>query len=189
MPVNDDAIGASLVRAFGEFWNPDLVNWKNSFQLLGSDQHGRSVNAYEQRGIYVLYEDYVPVYIGKAYKQSIGWRLQLHRESERKGPRWDRFSWFGLNRFTRFGEAGALKANIHVKTSELISTLEAILILTTAPRLNARRESLRNAVKVDQSERGRPPSEIEQQIASIHQKLDSIIDLSSPQKKATGKRH
>jgi hypothetical protein len=102
MPVNDDAIGASLVRAFGEFWNPDLVNWKNSFQLLGSDQHGRSVNAYEQRGIYVLYEDYVPVYIGKAYKQSIGWRLQLHRESERKGPRWDRFSWFGLNRFTRF---------------------------------------------------------------------------------------
>jgi hypothetical protein len=191
MPASDESAAAILVRAYGEFWNPDLVNWKRSWELLGIDSQGRTINAYEQRGIYVLYENYAPVYIGKADKQSIGSRLQLHRESQRKGPRWDRFSWFGLKRINKGGHLGALRSNIHVRTSELISTLEAMLILVADPRMNARREALKNAVQLYQSDRGRPLSEAEQQIASIQKKLDSIIELSLAMRARTakGSRH
>jgi hypothetical protein len=101
--IKDVPTSATLIRAYGEFWNPDLVNWKRTWDLFGVDPQGRTINVFEQRGIYVLYEDYVPVYVGKADKQSIGYRLQLHRESQRKGPRWDRFSWFGLRRINKKG--------------------------------------------------------------------------------------
>jgi hypothetical protein len=70
---------------------------------------------------------------------------------------------------------GVLKENNYVKTSEVISTLEALLILTADPRLNARREKLRNAVRLSQSERGRPLSDQEKQLALIQQKLEAIL--------------
>lgn len=168
-----------LVRAYGEFWNRDLVDWKGSSELLGVDSKGRAINAYEQRGIYVLYDDYVPVYVGKADKTTIGHRLKLHTESRRKGSRWDRFSWFGLKRINKGGHLGRLTPTAHVKSSELISTLEALLILVVDPRLNARKESLKNAIKVRQSEKGKPDSVGEQQLASIEQKLDSLLNLSA----------
>jgi len=170
---------AGLIRAYGEFWNPDLVDWKRSRELLGIDVHGKEINSYEQRGLYVLYDDYVPVYVGKADKQSIGYRLQAHRASQRKGPRWDRFSWFGLRRVNKNGHLGILKANNHVKTSELISTLEALLILVAEPRLNARQEKLKNAVKVYQSDSGKPLSDTEQQLALLHEKIDFLMKRSS----------
>ena len=188
MPASDYSTAAILVRFYGEFWNPDLVNWENKWELHGVDSHGRTIDAYEQRGIYVLYEDYVPVYIGKAVEQSIGSRLQHHRASQRRGERWDRFSWFGLKRINKDGYMSKRKPNIiHVKPSELISTLEALLILIAVPCLNARKETLKNAVRVYQSDKGRPLSEAEQQMASIQQKLDSVIKLSSMQRVRTSK--
>ena len=76
-----------LIKTYGEFWNPELVNWDNSWRLLGkrrADFRGPDVDVYEERGVYVLYKDYQAVYVGKADKQSIGYRLQLHRQSWRR---------------------------------------------------------------------------------------------------------
>ena len=174
MQYDDGAATAGLIRVYGEFWNPDLVNWKRGRDLLGIDPENRIINAYEQRGIYVLYDDYIPVYVGKASKISIGSRLRSHRESQRRGPRWDRFSWFGLKRINKNGELGILKSKNHVPTSELIATLEALLILVAEPRLNARREKLKNAIKLDQSDKGKQLTELEQQIALVNKKLDSL---------------
>ncbi len=173
--MNDDSTSAVLIRAYGEYWNPELVDWKSSWKLLGLGAHGKIINMYEQRGVYVLYEDYIPVYIGKADKQSIGYRLQLHRDSELKGPRWDSFSWFGLNRINRNGNLGVLKSNNHVKTTELISTFEALLILIANPKLNSKRERLKNAIRISQSGHDKPLSEIEKRLQSIEQKLDSLM--------------
>jgi hypothetical protein len=76
MATADESTAPVLIKAYGEFWNPDLVNWNNSYELLGTDPRRRDVDAYEQRGVYVLYDDYIPVYVGKAFASSIGHRLQ-----------------------------------------------------------------------------------------------------------------
>lgn len=80
----------NLIKTYGEYWIPDLVDRAKKGRLLGQETKSKrspDVNVYEERGIYVLYKDYLPVYVGKAFRQSIGNRLQLHRESRRKGPR------------------------------------------------------------------------------------------------------
>ncbi len=50
-----------LIRTYGEFWNPEVVNWNDSWRLLGklrADFTGPDINVYEERGVYVLYKDY-----------------------------------------------------------------------------------------------------------------------------------
>src|SRR6201999_2006688 len=126
---------------------------------------------YEQRGIYVLYQDYDPVYVGRADRQSIGYRLQLHRESRRRGPRWDRFSWFGVKTINKNGSLRDLNAHAHSRTSELVATLEALLIMVISPRLNGRREKFKNAVQVFQSEEDKPIPKNEQRLTAIEGKL------------------
>jgi hypothetical protein len=172
----DVANAPILVKAYGEFWNPDFVNWNNR-TLLGDDRAGRTIDAYEQRGVYVLYDDYVPVYVGRGDRQSVGWRLLLHRESRRKGPRWDRFSWFGINKIKKNGRLSEANSYVHPRTSELIATLEALLIMAISPRLNARREKFRNALQLFQSDKDRPISETEKRLVSIEGKLDSLVEL------------
>ena len=129
-----------LIRAYGEFWSPDVVK---RGKLLGKRRHdskGPDINVYDEIGVYVLYKDFVPVYVGRADKQSIGLRLQLHRDSIRKGPRWDRFSWFGIRGIRTNGQLRAHRAAAHLPSAELIATLEALLIIVIDPRLNSRRE-------------------------------------------------
>src|ERR1700733_4869983 len=136
----------SFIKAYGEYWNPDLVDWAKSWRLLGQQTRSKKsldLNVYEERGIYVLYKDYLPVYVGKAFKQSIGYRLQLHRESRRKGSRWDSFSWFGLKGFKANGQLRSLNKVPSVRPETLIETLEALLIVVVDPKLNSRREALK----------------------------------------------
>jgi hypothetical protein len=168
-----------LIKAYGEFWNPDVANWERTWRLMGtrrSDSGGPNINVYEERGVYVLYKDFVPVYVGKADKQSIGYRLQLHRESERKGPRWDRFSWFGIRGLKKNGKLRLLRTAAHSPTPELIATLEALLIIVIDPRLNARRERFKNAILLYQSEVDKP-MDTSEHLQSIEQKLDSVLNL------------
>ena len=166
-----------LIKVYGEFWNPELVNWKNSWRLLGrrrSDFKGPDVNVYEERGIYVLYKDYQPVYVGKADKQSIGYRLQLPRQSWRKGPRWDRFSWVGIRGLRTNDKLRSQNAAFHPSTAELIATLEALLIVAIDPRLNSRREKFRNAVRLFQSDTV-APVDLDGRLDSIEQKLEQLL--------------
>ncbi len=82
-----------LIKAYGEYWNPDLVGWEAK-EFLGHKfrEKGRNINVYEQIGVYVLYKEFQPVYVGSSARQSIGNRLAGHRRSKRRGPRWDTFS-------------------------------------------------------------------------------------------------
>jgi len=169
----------TLIRTYGEFWSPDVVDWAKSWRLLGTerpDSKGPIINVYEERGIYVLYKDFEPVYVGKADRQSIGYRLQLHRASRRKGPRWDRFSWFGIRGLTSKGELRNLNASAHADTSELIATLEALLIAVINPRLNARKEKFKNAVLLHQSDKDKP-LDVDDRLSNIEEKLDALIEL------------
>jgi hypothetical protein len=168
-----------LIKTYGEFWSPEFVNWDNSWNLLGkrrSDFKGPDINVYEERGVYVLYKDYQPVYVGKADKQSIGYRLQLHRQSWRKGPRWDRFSWFGILGLRVNDKLRSRSSAFHPKTAELIATLEALLIVAIEPRLNSRREKFKNAVRLYQSDTD-APAEMEERLGSIADKLDQLLSL------------
>ncbi|MFZ0181093.1 MAG: hypothetical protein WAL84_14675, partial [Candidatus Dormiibacterota bacterium] len=168
-----------LIKTYGEFWNPELVNWDNSWRLLGkrrADFRGPDVDVYEERGVYVLYKDYQAVYVGKADKQSIGYRLQLHRQSWRKGPRWDMFSWFGICGLRANDKLRSRSGAFHPKTAELIATLEALLIVAIDPRLNSRREKFKNAVRLFQSNTDATP-EVKDQLGSIADKLDQLLSL------------
>jgi hypothetical protein len=158
-----------LIRAYGEYWKADYVRWNKAKRLFGkrrADLKGEDVDVYEQRGIYILYNDFVPVYVGKAEGLSIGSRIKSHWESRRKGPRWNGFSWFGLRTINKDGSLRALTDAFHPPKDWLIDTLEALLISAIDPPLNSRREKLRQATLLYQSTTDRP--------AGIQERLDSI---------------
>jgi hypothetical protein len=168
----------TLIRTYGEFWNPEYVAWDNAWRLLGKRNLGPrspNVNVYEERGVYVLYKNYVPVYVGKAFNQSIGYRVQSHRGSPRKGPRWDSFSWFGLRGLTANGHLRSLNRRAGIKTEALIETLEALLIVVIDPRLNSRREKLKGAVKLYQSLTDKPVDQ-EQRLANIESAIEKLAE-------------
>jgi hypothetical protein len=171
----------TLIKTYGEFWNPELVNWNKSRELLGKrryDLKGPDINVYEERGVYVLYKEYLPVYVGKADKESIGNRLQLHRQSRRRGPRWDRFSWYGIVGLRTNGKLRSRTVKFHPSTAQFIATLEALLIRVIDPKLNSRREKFKNALRLHQSEpeTGRP-LDIEERLESIETKLQEVLTL------------
>ena len=170
-----------LIKTYGEFWDPDLVNWNNTWRLLGrpsAKSKKAAVNVYEERGVYVLYKEYEPVYVGKADSQSIGYRLQLHRQSHSKGPRWDQFSWFGICGLTPKNRVRSIKTAFHPKTDELIATLEALLIVAIEPRLNRRKERFKNALRLYQAANDKP-LEIEDRLISIESKLAELLEEHS----------
>lgn len=81
-------------------WSPGAGNGQ-SFRMLGriGERRGtvKLTDFREQRGIYVLYDDYGPYYVGLARDQDIGSRLRAHTRNRHK-DNWDRFSWFGFRR-------------------------------------------------------------------------------------------
>ena len=166
-----------LIKTYGEFWNPELVDWKHSYNLWGRRTNkGKDINIYEERGVYVLYSEYVPVYVGKAFDSSIGWRLRGHRQSARKGPRWDRFSWFGVKGLDSRDRLNKPKRGLRVTTEELVATLEALLIGVIDPRLNSRKEKFRNAIRLLQSDSDKP-AEIDERLDAIEQKLEKLLQV------------
>jgi hypothetical protein len=94
-----------IIRNFGYFWRRDEVEWTpgsgTRFELLGRrgvNRPGLRVADFrDQRGLYVLYGNYGPYYVGLARQQGIGDRLKDHT-SDQHGDGWDRFCWFGFRR-------------------------------------------------------------------------------------------
>jgi hypothetical protein len=98
-----------LIRAYGLFWKADEIDWNPvrgggrdelpKFALLGrrgSRASGlRVADFMDQRGIYILYGDYGPHYVGVTSRRGLGVRLKEHR-TDRHSNRWDRFSWYGF---------------------------------------------------------------------------------------------
>jgi hypothetical protein len=95
------------IRCFGLFWRRDEVDWtpgsgaKDGFRLLGRSgkiHPGlRVADFWEQLGIYILYGNHGPYYVGLTKKGELGGRLKDHTKDEHKDE-WDRFSWFGFRK-------------------------------------------------------------------------------------------
>jgi hypothetical protein len=96
-----------LIRNYGLFWRTDEVVWnpgkgaRGAFRLLGRRGSNRPklrlADFRHQQGIYILYSDYGPYYVGLTEKQGLGKRLKDHLGDDHR-ERWDRFSWFGFRK-------------------------------------------------------------------------------------------
>lgn len=144
----------SIIKSFGEFWNPDAVDWEDK-KLMGEWRtkkgERRTNNFWNAKGIYVLYADFKPIYVGKALadQSGVGKRLSDHL-SDRLLARWDMFSWYSLSQpgVTKLGMTKT--GGRHLTVEEMVDTLEAITILITDPPLNRKRESFKDAYEVQQ---------------------------------------
>lgn len=87
------------------------------------------------RGIYLLYEGREVVYVGQALDSPIVKRLKDHTRDRLSG-RWDRFSWFGLDGVNPDGSIVKVGDIFSVNISDLINSLEGILIEGLEPRQN-----------------------------------------------------
>jgi len=151
-----------LIRAFGQFWNPDIVDWGsrgagNKGSLLGKGKWGHhvvSIDAWGQHGIYVLHDEFKCIYLGQAFSGTLGERLRAHL-TDRFAGRWDMFSWYGIDSVKRDGtlrKAGTRQ----IKPQTLVATIEALGILLADPPLNRKRESLARAILVEQQKSPHP---------------------------------
>ena len=132
----------TLIANMGLFWREDCVYWgaaNNRGHLNGyrnGDVH-TLVDFRTQRGIYVLYSDFNIIYIGQAGSgnASLFGRLKRHTRDD-LAERWDRFSWFGLDRVLASGRLAAPTIRAAPSTGTILDHVEGILIHATEPPLN-----------------------------------------------------
>ncbi len=125
----------------GARWKAQDVYWnsapKNAKLLGASAKYGPRANFVYQSGIYVLYANFTPIYVGQA-NQSLFVRLKEHHLRDDFVGRWDRFSWFGFRRVIG-GDNPRLSVpgvNFSISTKQLLNHLEAIMIHGFEPTLN-----------------------------------------------------
>jgi hypothetical protein len=154
-----------LIKAYGLFWRADEIDWapgrgnRGEFRLLG--RVGRNTGTLrvadfrDQRGLYILYGNYGPYYVGLVRNQSLGKRLKDHRNDHHRGQ-WDRFSWFGFRSVLDGSGADGVKrlrarAALSVGSSdEAIGEIEALLIRALGLPSNRAQMRFRDAVHWDQ---------------------------------------
>ena len=141
-----------LIRAYGHYWNPDIVEWGQrgpggQGQLLGKvrvNGTNHEIDFWNAFGIYVLHDDFRAIYVGKAASTRLGPRIRNHL-SDRFAGRWDMFSWFSLSK-VNVTSRGVAEPGIRQLTKETVNdTLEAISILIADPPLNRKRETIPSA--------------------------------------------
>ena len=166
-----------LIRAFGEFWNPDAVSWGevgagHKGALLGHVKKGaRTVqtDAWDQEAIYALHLEFKTVYIGKG---ALGKRLRAHL-TDRHAGRWDMFSWYGLKIIRKDGTLRAAPNKRVMDLATVQASLEALAIGLVDPPLNRRREALKGADSVEQLSSS-PPRPLRSYLEEISSKIDSL---------------
>ncbi len=134
-----------LIRNYGLFWKGDDVYWGqggegNKGSLLGVPAHNLTAeptNFREQRGVYVLYADYEMVYVGQVGRGNdrLFKRLKAHR-TDSLSERWNRFSWFGINRVLDGGGLAVDAGKAHTDNDAVLDHIEAILIHAAEPVQN-----------------------------------------------------
>ena len=130
------------VCAYGLYWDRAEVNWnpgrgRQRGGLRGLAGDGSApVDFSNQAGIYILYNGMTPVYVGRtsADNNALLGRLTAHHNDDRKGARWDKFSWFGFRPVNDEGQL--VTADTSVSTDLLITFLEAVMIEAFLPPLN-----------------------------------------------------
>lgn len=148
------------------FWSRYEVDWpgeEGSLELLGRVNKNRGavrvVNFWDQRGIYVLYNDHGPYYVGKTFDQALGVRLRQHqKDTSPHSANWNRFSWFGWRRVLKgrdqagFQRLGEVPAGVLADSRSSVADIEALLIEALGTRWvgNRRSESFAGAVRWEQ---------------------------------------
>ncbi len=172
-------MATGVIRSYGEFWSPDLVDWGRPGagghgQLLGH-AWDKTVDVWDQLGVYVLLHDWQVVYVGRvdATKRSLGSRLREHKNGRLAG-RWDRFSWYGIRAVNRTGELGKLGLRQTASQPTVVRTLESVLLAVTVPLLNKVSATIPGAMLIEQvaEERPRPVASYLAEIRSGVEKLN-----------------
>jgi hypothetical protein len=151
-----------LIRAYGQYWNPDIVDWGtrgagNKGTLPGRGDWGQrriDIDSWDQHGIYVLHDEFKCVYVGQTANQFLGKRLRDHL-TDRFAGRWNMFSWYGVDSIRKGGTLRPAGTR-QVAPTTLIATIEAMGILIADPPLNRRRETLERAILIEQKKSSRP---------------------------------
>lgn len=156
------ATNKTFIRSYGLFWRREDVEWAPGagnakvFRLLGRKNSNlpslQVADFRDQRGIYVLYDDYGPYYVGLARTQGIGNRLRSHTKDNHK-DKWDRFSWFGFRRILMDTDQeglqllGTMPDQLLSGTSSTIGDIEALLMMSlgTIERGNTQTMKFKNA--------------------------------------------
>jgi hypothetical protein len=129
------------VTSYGLFWRADEIEWfpgqgnRNEFRLLGrigKNRPGiRVADFRRQQGIYILFDEYGPAYVGLAKGERLGARLRDHH-GDHLANRWvgaapDKDGVLSLDQPRR---------DVTDDTSTTIGDLEALLIAAMGPKLN-----------------------------------------------------
>ncbi len=166
-----------LIRAYGNYWNPDIIDWGakgpgNGGQLNGTlrlNGQKKTVDFWNAKGIYVLHDEFKAIYVGQAFARTLGPRLRDHL-TDRFAGRWDMFSWFSISSVTKRGlirNPGQRQVNPEIVND----TLEALAILVADPALNRKRESIPSSLDVEQAKSPHPQT-IRHYLETILTKLD-----------------
>lgn len=134
---------SALIQAYGLFWREDEIDWspgrgkRYDWRLYGrrgsTSKKLQIADFRNQKGIYILYGDYGPHYVGITRKKGLGSRLKDHR-SNKHADKWDRFSWFGFcTVLKKTDEQGIHKLRDmplakSISPDRMIADLEAMLI-------------------------------------------------------------
>lgn len=152
-----------LVRAYGLYWNPEVVDWGtvgqgNKGNLIGRvrlNNKNHQVDFWDALGIYVLHDQFSPVYVGKAVSTRLGPRMRNHL-TDRFAGRWDMFSWFSQSTINSTTNTLRVPGKRQVNANTVTDSLEAIAILITDPPLNRKRENIPNAEMATQVAQPQP---------------------------------
>jgi hypothetical protein len=141
------AVHKALIQSYGLFWRRDEIDWnpgkgkRYAWRLYGRRGANRRslqiADFRDQQGIYILYGDYGPYYVGLTRKKGLGRRLKDHL-TDRHANRWDRFSWFGfckvLKSKNEYGVQllGKMPSTKPASLDDMIADIEALLIKSMA---------------------------------------------------------
>lgn len=165
-----------LIRGYGEYWSPELVDWgergRHRGQLPGvarpAGEEAFEVDVWEAMAIYILWNNYQPVYVGKATGQrGLGPRMRDHL-ADRLGDRWDLFSWYSLSKPLKGGGVST-PGTRQVTPAEVLAAFEAFAQRLELP-LNRRMESLPDAILVEQRPAVPPVS-----LSDIKLQMDEVL--------------
>ncbi|GHT18553.1 hypothetical protein FACS1894189_6600 [Planctomycetales bacterium] len=165
---NDDS-SYPVISSYGLLWERDKVDWTNpqpvmngsaywrtstgekqSIQYNDKIQDGKIINFANQIGVYILYNDEKPVYVGRALGKNscLFIRLFEHAKQNDKQEHWNKFSWFGICPVDRDNQKIIRDAALPTYSSELVvHVLEAVLIATAAHPLNRKAGDFGDAKK------------------------------------------
>lgn len=121
-----------IIRTYGVYWKRDSVDWNGS-ALMGRQLNGQPVDFGEIRGIYILYDNREPIFVGQAISVGLLNKLKTHTQ-DRLANRWNRFSWFGIYGVNQSGSIHKVNTFSFAKINDIADALEAILVEGLEPR-------------------------------------------------------